>query len=209
MTIGIYKITNNSNNKIYIGQSVDVEDRIKKHKRALRGNYHYNKHLQNSFNKYGEDSFEFKLLKACKEPYLDRFEKIHIHLNKSMNPKYGYNKDSGGSVQKKVSEETRKKLSEAKIGENNPMYGKPISEETRKKLSAVKRGKNNSQSKYILWDNEKCAYNKRDMFEKNEDGLDPRRCFRTKYNCKDLPIGNNLDFVTCEIIHDLINDAIK
>ena len=31
--IGIYKIQNKINNKIYIGQSIEVEERIKEHKR--------------------------------------------------------------------------------------------------------------------------------------------------------------------------------
>ena len=37
------------------------------------------------------------------------------------------------------SDETRKKLSEANIGENNPMYGKHHSEETKKKLSEARK----------------------------------------------------------------------
>ena len=39
------------------------------------------------------------------------------------------------------SEETRKKISDAMKGENNPQYGKSLSEETRKKLSEVMIGK--------------------------------------------------------------------
>ena len=56
MTVGIYKLTNLSNGKIYIGQSVNVEDRIYKHKMALKGNYHKNDHLQKAWNKYGKNS---------------------------------------------------------------------------------------------------------------------------------------------------------
>lgn len=42
---------------------------------------------------------------------------------------------------RKVSEETRKKLSEANKGENNPMYGKHFSEESKKKMREAKKGK--------------------------------------------------------------------
>ena len=42
------------------------------------------------------------------------------------------------------SEESRRKMSEVKKGENNPNYGKTASEETRKKLSEAKKGENNS-----------------------------------------------------------------
>lgn len=49
---GIYVITNISNGKKYIGQSVDVEDRIAHHKSSLKHNRHENSYLQNSWNKY-------------------------------------------------------------------------------------------------------------------------------------------------------------
>ena len=62
MTCGIYMILNKNNGKIYIGQSIDAEYRMKKHKQQLTGNYHSNTHLQRAWNKYGEDAFEFNLL---------------------------------------------------------------------------------------------------------------------------------------------------
>ena len=42
------------------------------------------------------------------------------------------------------SEETRKKISESKKGENNYWFGKHHSEETRKKISEAHKGKNHS-----------------------------------------------------------------
>ena len=62
MTIlcGIYQIKNIINNKSYIGQSTDINKRIAKHKASLRHNKHNNSHLQNAYNKYGEDKFVFK-----------------------------------------------------------------------------------------------------------------------------------------------------
>ena len=43
------------------------------------------------------------------------------------------------------SEEHRRKISEAIKGENHPMYGKHFSEETRKKMSEAKKGKKFSE----------------------------------------------------------------
>ena len=40
-----------------------------------------------------------------------------------------------------LSDETRKKMSDANKGEKNPMYGKNLSAETRKKMSDAKKGK--------------------------------------------------------------------
>ena len=43
------------------------------------------------------------------------------------------------------SKETRKKMSEAKKGENHPMFGKHLSEDTRKKMSEATKGKPHSE----------------------------------------------------------------
>ena len=52
---GIYKIVNEENGKVYVGKSVDVKERKYKHFDKLRRDEHPNPHLQNSFNKYGEN----------------------------------------------------------------------------------------------------------------------------------------------------------
>lgn len=60
--IGIYKITCKGNNKIYIGSSKNIKYRWQVHLSELRGNRHHSTYLQRSFNKYGEESFEFSVL---------------------------------------------------------------------------------------------------------------------------------------------------
>lgn len=111
MSIGIYKITNIRNNKIYIGQSKHIEKRLADHKTYLRGNYHYNNYLQNSYNKYGEKNFKFEILKICKLRYLDRFEKLYIKIYDSTNSDNGYNLENGGNEYKIISEQTKQKQS--------------------------------------------------------------------------------------------------
>ena len=59
---GIYKINNIITNKIYIGSAVDISNRWAVHKYQLRNKLHASKHLQNSWNLYGEDSFKFEIL---------------------------------------------------------------------------------------------------------------------------------------------------
>ena len=59
----VYQIKNLENNKVYIGESTRGELRWKKHLRDLRGDYHPNKLLQEEFNKYGEEVFEWSILK--------------------------------------------------------------------------------------------------------------------------------------------------
>ena len=58
---GIYKITCKENGKVYIGRSINIDERLKSHKRSLVSGKHINKKLQADFNKYGEDAFVFEV----------------------------------------------------------------------------------------------------------------------------------------------------
>ena len=60
--VGIYKITNVKNGKIYIGESLDIEERWNKHKQDLiNGTHHFYK-LQEDFNAYGKYYFKFEVI---------------------------------------------------------------------------------------------------------------------------------------------------
>ena len=62
MSVGIYQILNLNNGKRYVGQSRQVDQRIKNHIRKLRKNKHKNNILQRAWNKHGEKSFLFQVL---------------------------------------------------------------------------------------------------------------------------------------------------
>ena len=129
--VGIYSITNIINEKKYVGQSVDVKSRIRNHRWALRHNRHENDHLQKSFNKYGEDSFRFDIICECEESRLDDLERFYIALYNCINPNFGYNSETGGSLNKHLSEASRAKMSKMRSGENSGMWGKKHTEETK------------------------------------------------------------------------------
>lgn len=59
---GIYCIENLSNSKKYIGQSVNISDRWKKHISELNRGSHHNDYLQKAWNKYGKNEFKFYVL---------------------------------------------------------------------------------------------------------------------------------------------------
>lgn len=61
---GIYKITCINNNKVYIGKSIEIKQRFKKHLSDLRLNKHHSKYLQHSYNKYGEESLRFEIIEV-------------------------------------------------------------------------------------------------------------------------------------------------
>lgn len=67
---GIYCITNLTNNKKYVGSSIDMYYRIASHKSKLLKNKHDNIYLQRAFNIDGIDNFEINILEFCSEENL-------------------------------------------------------------------------------------------------------------------------------------------
>lgn len=148
----IYKITNLINGKVYIGQSICIEERWKNEKKGQ-----VNGHLKNAFNKYGLNNFRFEVLRnvplqtGITKTLLDVYEMYFIRQYQSSNQKYGYNKTNGGTTNYSLSDETRKLLSEKRTGKGNAQYGKcgilspnfgrKRSLETRQKQSRAAKGK--------------------------------------------------------------------
>lgn len=89
--IGIYCIKCLRNKRVYIGSSINIEYRIAHHKNALKRNDHSNSHLQNAWNKYGEENFKFSVIEICnKETILER-ENFYIEKNGSLKTNKGFN----------------------------------------------------------------------------------------------------------------------
>ena len=59
---GIYLIRHRASGKFYVGRSITLMRRWDDHSKALRAGQHSCRHLQNAWNKYGEDDFEFVVL---------------------------------------------------------------------------------------------------------------------------------------------------
>ena len=62
MDSGVYKITNIVNNKVYIGSSKELKNRITKHLWLLKNNRHDNIYLQKSYDKQTCYKHEFKII---------------------------------------------------------------------------------------------------------------------------------------------------
>lgn len=109
---GVYIIQNTIDQKIYIGASVDMYNRLCQHKWQLRTNKHTNNHLQSSYNKYGEENFIFDVLEECDEKFIYSQENYWCNLLQSHNRKHGYNVDPTAPEGKQaVSNETKFKMS--------------------------------------------------------------------------------------------------
>lgn len=122
----IYKITSNKN-RIYIGQTIDFKTRFSKYYRLDCKNQ---KKLYNSLVKYGVENHTFEIIEECDVNDLNDKERYYQDLFNSTN-KFGLNirltksNDRAGSF----SEESKNKMSKAKIGKKrSPEVKKAISE---------------------------------------------------------------------------------
>lgn len=93
MTIGIYKLSFNGTDKVYIGQSGNCELRYIQHKNKLKNN-RATKKLQEAYNMYGIP--EFTLLQSCSILELDELEIEYILKYNSF--KNGFNSTEGGNT---------------------------------------------------------------------------------------------------------------
>ena len=124
---GIYAIENKINNKVYVGQSVNIKKRIKQHLNELIDGHHHCFHLQSAFNKYGANSFENKILELCGKEIITIREQYWMDSFGSLQT-YNTAKAAGSPLGIKRSKESKDKMSLAKIGLK-------ASDETRKRMS--------------------------------------------------------------------------
>lgn len=98
MTCGIYKIINNINGKIYIGQSIDIKKRYREH--IFSGTHNYDKDanspIHKAMKKYGKNNFSLELVESCSREELNEKEKYWIQYYDSYNT--GYNATLGGDT---------------------------------------------------------------------------------------------------------------
>lgn len=96
--IGIYRIQNKINGKVYIGQSVCIEKRWEQHRtKCFNPNCsQYNGYFYRSIRKYGLENFSFFVLEECSKEKLNEREIYWISYYDSSNPNKGYNLTLGG-----------------------------------------------------------------------------------------------------------------
>lgn len=162
----LYIITNKATNKKYLGITKDFKKRKLAHLGLLRRNQHHSMHLQNSFNKHGEDKFEFSILvddlSREKAGWLEEF-----YLQEYYDNIYNVSKKSSGGDLTSYHpnlEEIREKHRTNRInwwnslteeekafyvlktaGELNGMFGKTHSREAREKISRAHSGRKHTE----------------------------------------------------------------
>lgn len=149
---GIYGIVNKTNGKVYVGQTGErFLRRYWHHQWKLRDNSHDNTYLQNAWNKYGEDNFEYVVLEVVEDSsLLDELEIKYIDYYKKSDLSYNMLLGGGGRRGFKMSENTKKLIAEKN---RQHMLGTKHSEETKKKMSKTRTGKRINRNTDILNEN--------------------------------------------------------
>ncbi len=110
---GIYKFTNLVNNKIYIGQAVDLFQRWCSHKGCYDDCY-----IHRAIKKHGWNNFRFEVLETCEKDKLIEREQHYLDFYKSYDRKIGYNirRFADTKYGYSHSEKTKRKISLTKTG---------------------------------------------------------------------------------------------
>ena len=152
---GVYLITNIINGKVYVGSSSrqGITRRLRQHVRELKAKKHKNARLQNAWNKYGEDAFQFSTLLLCPPEHCIRNEQSFINQFKSFERGYGYNisPTAGSTLGTIPSIETKAKLSAVLSGRKKStehaqkvaiaLKGRTQSAEHKARISAALKGR--------------------------------------------------------------------
>ena len=133
--IGIYKITNNINGKIYIGQSNNIKRRFSEHQ--TKGSTSKIP-VDEAISKYGKENFTFEIIEECSVEELNEKETKWITYFNSIEE--GYNCSLGGEQQSIGINNGRAILTEDDViiirnSYNNHLRRKDVYEQFKNKIS--------------------------------------------------------------------------
>lgn len=145
--IGIYKITSPSE-KVYIGQSIDIENRFKTY---LRYACKSQPKLLASLKSHGSENHKYEILLLCEKEQLATQEKYFVDYFQSFNSYHGLNVRDGGGNRASLSFEQKQKISNSLKGKKHSeerieknrlgQLGKKLSQEHKEKISKGTKGK--------------------------------------------------------------------
>ena len=117
--IGIYKIENTITNDLYIGSSINIAQRKRRHFKDLKRGIHISKFLQRSYNKYGLSAFNFEIIELL-ESSNDLLVREQYFLD-LLKPTYNLCKVAGNSLGVKQTAEfiLKNKLRNTNFGNGN------------------------------------------------------------------------------------------
>lgn len=142
MPSGIYKIVNKINGKCYIGSAVDLIRRHKRHFSNLNRNVHINAKLQNAWNKYEANNFEFCVIAFCEPGELLALEQKCIYEYDCVTNGYNIALTAGNVMQgRNHSQESKNNISK---NNGRAKLGSKLTEEHKDLLRKVNTGNKNA-----------------------------------------------------------------
>lgn len=162
MEAGVYLISNNVNGKCYVGSTVHLDQRRMEHFSRLANNKHINAHLQNAYNKYGREAFDFEILETIDidDNIKDKLLKREQFWIDNLKPEYNVLLVAGSNLGYHHTEETKKKISESTTGvkksEEHAKHiregqsGRVLTEEHKAKLSEAARHRKSPSNHAII-----------------------------------------------------------
>lgn len=175
----VYEITNTVNGKRYIGITGQTPPEKRWRAHINDANSGIDRAICRAIRKYGSDNFVFKVIEVVSDQALliERESYWIKHLNTS-DPRNGYNMNEGGfgcithtvDAKQKIaaanrismkgnqnrlgavlSDQTKKKISEARIGQTSPRKGVVLTDATKQKISQAKIGTiSKARKSYII-----------------------------------------------------------
>jgi group I intron endonuclease len=149
----VYKIRNVTNQKFYVGSTINMKERTRTHRNKLRRGAHHTPHLQAAWNKYGEECFVFEVIEEV--PSVDVLQAAEdVWLTEHVGQPHCYNAGlRSGAPWRGVSTEDHPNYGRPKTPEEivaistgvkkryedptyTPRRGKQHTEETKAKISA-------------------------------------------------------------------------
>nr|UVX74785.1 MAG: GIY-YIG catalytic domain protein [Bacteriophage sp.] len=162
MEAGVYLISNNVNGKCYVGSTIHLDQRRKEHFSRLANNKHINAHLQNAYNKYGREAFDFEILETVDidDNIKDKLLKREQFWIDNLKPEYNVLLVAGSNLGYHHTEETKKKISESTTGVKKSdehakhiregQSGRVLTEEHKAKLSEAAKHRKSPSNHAII-----------------------------------------------------------
>jgi group I intron endonuclease len=155
MESGIYVIKNTTDGKVYVGSSININQRKYLHFQSLKNGAHHSVRLQRAWDKHGSSTFSFLVLEIVgdrtqlilsEQKWIDRLnaygpDGYNMVPNAGSNLGFAHSEQTKQKIAAKatgrpVSDETR-----AKMSASSPRISKPLTEEQKKKISDKLKGR--------------------------------------------------------------------
>ena len=151
--VGIYKITNRLNNKIFIGKSTDLKKSWEQH-RKLQGSS--NILIDKEMALYGSDKFDFSIIEECEDSLLKEKEAFYINFYGTM--KNGYNAARSSTNSYIKSKDATK--SRTRIGDGLKKHTERMKVDPQYRAQMIQKYKNNRPNAISV-----------DMIDKNSEEI--------------------------------------